>query len=52
MDIFRGKWTTLFLKHSLEGKVTILIAYVDDIIVTGDDSEQIHKLKKILDGEF
>jgi hypothetical protein len=27
---------TLFLKHKL-GKVTALIVYVDDIIITGDD---------------
>jgi len=34
---------TLFLKHRL-GKVTTLIVYVDDMIVTGDDVEEISRL--------
>ena len=33
-------------------KITILIVYVDDIIVTGDDMEEIHNLKKSLTKEF
>ena len=31
---------TLFIKHSKERKVTILLVYVDDMIVTGDDKEE------------
>jgi len=34
---------TLFLKHQ-QGKVTALIVYVDDMIITGDDTEEIAKL--------
>jgi predicted amidophosphoribosyltransferase len=36
---------TLFLKHKL-GKVTALIVYVDDIIITGDDVEEMSQLQK------
>ncbi|CAL9009341.1 unnamed protein product, partial [Prunus brigantina] len=32
---------TLFLRHSRDGKITIVIVYVDDIIMTGDDIEEI-----------
>jgi hypothetical protein len=42
---------TLFLKHRL-GKVTALIVYVDDMIVTGDDAEEISKLQEQLVIEF
>lgn len=42
---------TLFLKHR-HGKVTALIVYVDDMIITGDDSEEIAKLQKQLATEF
>ncbi|CAN1770862.1 Retrovirus-related Pol polyprotein from transposon TNT 1-94 [Linum perenne] len=44
--------STLFVKHSLTGKLSILIVYVDDIIITGDDSEEITALKGQLAREF
>jgi hypothetical protein len=34
---------TLFLKHR-QSKVTTLIVYVDDMIITGDDAEEISRL--------
>ncbi|KAL5857491.1 hypothetical protein ACOSQ3_004949 [Xanthoceras sorbifolium] len=43
---------TLFFKHSTEGKKAILIVYVDDIILTGDDIVEIEKLNKALAAEF
>ena len=43
---------TLFAKGGSRGKMAILIVYVDDIILTGDDSEEILKLKKLLATEF
>lgn len=42
---------TLFLKHKL-GKVTVLILYVDDTIITGDDEEEISRRQKKLATEF
>ena len=34
--------------HSKEGKVAVLIVYVDDIILIGDDCEQLENLKKFI----
>lgn len=42
---------TLFVKHLLKG-TTIVIVYVDDIVVTGDDLEEVNKLKSHLSTEF
>ena len=42
---------TLFVKQR-NGKVTALIIYVDDMIITGDDSDEIVKLEKNLSAEF
>jgi len=42
---------TLFLKRR-QGKITTLIIYVDDMIITGDDSEEIYRLEKHLAMEF
>ena len=38
--------------HSKEGKVAVLIVYVDDIILTEDDCEELENLKKFLAKEF
>lgn len=43
---------TLFIKHSTQGKVTALIVYVDDIILTGNDVEEMMNLKTYLAKEF
>ncbi|CAN1170498.1 Retrovirus-related Pol polyprotein from transposon TNT 1-94 [Linum perenne] len=43
---------TLFVKHSSTGNRSILIVYVDDIILTGDDIMEIDKLKAQLAKEF
>jgi len=42
---------TLFLKKG-EGKITALIIYVDDMIVTGNDQDEIYSLQKYLVSEF
>ncbi|PRQ39442.1 putative RNA-directed DNA polymerase [Rosa chinensis] len=42
---------TLFLKHRC-GKVTALIIYVDNMVVTGDDIEEIQRLQGQLSSEF
>ena len=38
---------TLFIKHH-KGKITLLIVYVDNIVMTGDDKEEMARLKKLL----
>ena len=43
---------TLFVKHFPEGKLAIIIVYVDDIILTGNHEEKIDLLKKLLTKEF
>jgi hypothetical protein len=44
---------TVFYRHSLSNrKITILAVYVDDIIITGDDEEEIKRLKGCLSNEF
>lgn len=43
---------TMFYKHSTEGKVAILMVYVDDIVLTGDDIAELERLKKKLAATF
>ena len=43
---------TMFYKHSREGKIVVLIVYVDSIILIGDDSLELERLKKALTREF
>ena len=44
--------TTLFVKHTPNGRITAIIVYVDDIVITGNDMEDICCLKKLLATEF
>jgi hypothetical protein len=41
----------VFYKHT-DWKITILAVYVDDIIITGDDQEEMKRLKECLSNEF
>ena len=43
---------TVFYKHSKDGKIAILIVYVDDIVLTGSDKEELERLKRRLAEEF
>ncbi|KAA0048599.1 reverse transcriptase [Cucumis melo var. makuwa] len=43
---------TLFTKVSKTGKIAILIVYVDDIVLTGDDQTEISQLKQRIGDEF
>ena len=43
---------TLFIKHSSQGKTTTLKVYVDEVILTGDDFEEMVRLKGYLAREF
>ena len=43
---------TLFVKHSANGRLAILIVYVDDIVVTRNHEEEISHLKHLPSKEF
>jgi len=43
---------TLFVKHSTGARITVLIVYVDDIVLTGNNEEEIRRLKLLLSKEF
>lgn len=42
---------TMFYRHK-NGTITILIVYMDDIILTGDDCDEMERLKRKLASEF
>jgi len=42
----------LFIKHFIQGKVTTVIVYVDDIVLNDNDNEEIQRLKKYLVKKF
>ena len=43
---------TLFIKHSQNGKLTLLLVYVDDMIITGDNEIEKQNLKERLAAQF
>ena len=43
---------TMFYKHSKKCKISILIVYVNDIILTGDDLEELVYLKRRMAQDF
>lgn len=45
-------YDTMFIKHFVDEKITLFIVYVNDIIIMGDDDEQVNRLKKLLAKEF
>ena len=42
---------TMFVKHQ-KGKITVIVVYVDDIVLTGDDTNEIENIKRALNSEF
>ena len=42
----------MFFKQSNDGRMTILIVYVNDIILTRDNTGEVERLKKVLATEF
>jgi len=43
---------TLFIKHSQNGKLTLLLLYIDDMIIIGDDEIEKQTLKERLAAQF
>lgn len=43
---------TMFTKHAKDGKKSVLIVYLDGMIITGDDITEVEDLKKHLRAEF
>ena len=52
MELANNMYLGIFLYTFREGKITILIVYVNDIILTGDDVYEIDHLKKELAMKF
>ena len=42
----------MFYKHSNDNEIVILIVYVDNVILTGDNIMKLEKLKGLLAKEF
>lgn len=42
----------MFIKNFVDEKITLFIVYVNDIIIMGDDDEQVNRLKKLLATKF
>ena len=42
----------MFYKYSIDSKIAILIVYVDDIVLTRSDKEELERLKRRLSTEF
>ena len=42
----------LLVKHFTDGRITILIVYVDDILLTGNHEGEMRRLKMLLSKEF
>ena len=42
----------MLYKHSKDGKISILIVYVDDIVLTSSDKKKLERLKRRLATEF
>ena len=42
----------MFYRHSIDGKIAILIVYVDDIILTGRESDKLRRFKGKLADNF
>ena len=42
----------MFYKDNKDGKIAILIVYVDDIVLIGSDKEELERLKRRLAMEF
>lgn len=43
---------TLFVKHSVGNVMTMIIVYVDDMIIMGNCEREIHELKSFLENEL
>ena len=43
---------TMFVKYFVDGKIALFIVYVDDIVITEDNYDQIDHLKNLLAKEF
>ena len=43
---------TLFIKHFTNGKIIVLIVYIDDIVLTGNHEEEMRRLELLIFKEF
>lgn len=47
-----SSWSLFIVKINSEGKKSIFIVYVNDIIITDDNLDEVRCLKKTIDAQF
>ena len=52
MNTHKGKLITCYLLSTHQRKITILIVYIDDIILIGDNFEEMDEIKRLMAMEF
>ena len=52
MNTHKGKLITRYLLSTHQRKITILIVYIDDIILIGDNFEEMDEIKRLMAMEF
>ena len=52
MGFVQSKSDYLMFTHTQENSFTVLLVYVDDLLLTGNNPDCVNSLKKVLDDKF